>query len=119
MALTALQQLILETLAEQSEGYLCSPNASAFFAKGMEDSEAVEKELIAMQEHEWVEYYKETEEITVVKVEKDEKGDPIIDAGGNIKLILDDDDNVQTEVVTLPKDDGWIITDKGRKALNE
>jgi hypothetical protein len=118
MPLTALQQLILETLSEQSEGYLTSPDASAFVAKGMEDSDDVAKELVSMQEKEWVEFFVDTDEITVVKVEKDDKGEPIIE-NGNIKPILDEDDNIQTEVVKIPADEGWIITDKGRKALNE
>lgn len=116
--LTTLQHLILTTLNTQSPGYLCSPHASAFVAQGAEDAEMIERELISMEGEGWVEFYKDTVQVTVPKLEKDEEGNPKVNENGTFAVVLDEDDNLETEVVEHLVDQGWIITDKGKEALN-
>lgn len=115
--LTSLQHLILETLSVQSDGYLCSPDASAFIAVGLEDAEQVHTELVGLQDAGMVEFYIAEDHIDVVKVEKDGDGNPLLDENGAIIPIVDDEGNIQIETIVQHADSGWILTDEGREAL--
>lgn len=115
--LTGLQHTILETLSIQKSGYLTSPDASAFVAVGLHDSQQVHEELVGMQEEKWVEFIYEEEHRTIIKVEKDENGDPIFNEDGTIQPILDEENQIVTEDIVAVVDSGWVITDKGLEAL--
>ena len=116
--LTSLQHNILEVLNTQSEGYLCSPFASAFVAVGLEDVEEIEQELIKLQNDGLVEFYYDKETHTLIKVERDSEGNPVTDESGAVKPILDEDGKLTTEDVEEIVDSGWIITDEGKKWLD-
>lgn len=117
--MTSAQQLILDVLSAQSDGYLCSPVASAFVAVGLENGAMVEEELIGLQDEGLTEFWETTEELTMLKIERDENGEPVLDDAESVKLILDDEGKPQTEVVPQIVDAGWVITDKGREALKD
>jgi len=115
--LSTIQHAILQTLDTQSEGYLCSPDASAFIAIGLENAEQVHAELVDLQNNGYVEYYEEEEHIDVVKVEKDAEGNPSVGPDGNIIPILNEEGNLQLETFVQIADSGWVITGKGKEAL--
>lgn len=117
MALNSTHYLILQVLANQSDGYLCGSSASAFIAEGLDDPGQVELFLIELQEQGLVEFFIENEELTVLMVERDEQGSIVYEGNGKIAPILDNEGNVQTEVIVTPVDSGWIITAAGRTEL--
>jgi len=116
--MNGMQHLILDILSTQSEGYLCSPHASAFVAAGLEDPDKVQEEMIDLEDNGLVEFYTVEETTTIALFEKDSKGEPVSE-NGSPKFQLDDDGNLKTEEVTHVVDQGWIITEKGRNALKE
>lgn len=117
MELTTLQHAVLETLSVQSDGYLCSPQASAFIAIGLTDPELVQSTLVELQNAGLVEYYVDEDHITVLRVEKDVDGNAVMNTDGSFKPILDEEGQIQTEVLVQQVDAGWIITEQGRGAL--
>lgn len=113
--LTSIQMAVLQILSWQSSGYLCSPNASAFISQGLENSEEIEEALIFLQTEKYVEFFVEEEHIDVIKVERDSKGEPILNLEDNtVKPILDNAGNIQIETITRFADSGWVITETGR-----
>lgn len=117
--LSSIQMAVLQILSWQTPGYLCSSNSSAFISEGLEDVEALDKALISLQADGYVEFYTETANVDIIKVERDSNGEPIIDLENNtVKPILNKDGDVQLETITRFLDSGWLITEKGRSVVS-
>jgi hypothetical protein len=116
--ITPLGWTILNVLAGQSEGYLCSPVSAAFYSVGLFDPEESEKELIELQNKGLVEFYTAQEETTFLKAERDDNGMYVLDEDQQfIPIINEKTGKPETESVTQVVDAGWIITEKGREWL--
>src|SRR3954447_8768521 len=107
--LDSLQMAALQILSWQTPGYLCSIDASAFVSQGIEDLVKLDEALIAMQNDELVEFYTEEEHMDVIKVERGEDGEPILNEDDTIKPLLDDEGNIQMETISRVVDSGWLI----------
>lgn len=116
--LTPIQAAVLQVLSWQTPGYICSPYSSAFVSQGLENPTQIEEALISLQEGGHVEFYTEEESTDLVKVKRDEAGNPLLDEETRRVIpIRDEEGNLQIETVTKVVDAGWIITDVGRGTL--
>lgn len=94
-----LQQHVLHVMSGQTPDYLIHPDASAFYAAGINDPEEVEQALNALLETKHVEF---------VTIETDYER----------PINIETDDGVKQETEKWTETEfGWTITDKGRKAL--
>lgn len=114
--MTPLEQLVLQVVGSQSDGYLISPDASAFVAEGLVNLEQVNEALVSLQDQRFVEFFTDEETATILKVIKDENGAPLLENGVPVPE-LTEDGKTQTEEVSHVMDSGWAATDSGKKAL--
>lgn len=112
--LTGIQYAILQVLSVQSDGYLCGTQASAFVAEGLSDPLEVYTVLAELQDMGLVEFYTEEEQITLIKVERNEEGKVVLNSNGSVRPILDEEGQIQTEVLSQVADEGWVITPAGK-----
>lgn len=115
--MNSLEINVLQVMSTQSEGFLCKADSSCFIAAGIEPVERIEETLKALYDQEYVDYYSDIEEIDVIRVEKDDDGNPVTNEDGSLKYILNDDDEVQMETISHTHDFGYVLTDKGKAAL--
>lgn len=112
-----LQINILQVMSTQSEDFLAKPDSSCFIAAGIEPPELIVDAMKELADNEYIDLYTDVEEIDVIKVEKDDDGNPLTNEDGSLKYVLNEDDEVQMETITHIHDHGFILTDKGKAAL--
>jgi hypothetical protein len=100
--MTTLDQHILHIMSQQVKGYLINPNAAAFVAAGLDDIEAIEESL-KMLDKGLVEYIVE---------ETDYERRNFTPSEDDPKL-----GTVEVEQYSEVTDFGWVLTEKGRKAI--
>lgn len=115
--MTPMEALVLQVVSCQSPDYLISSDASAFIAEGLINREEVDATLVSLQDQSFVEFFTEEETTQVVKLKRDDAGEPVLDENHNFTLEVDDDGNPTFEEVTTTVDAGWSATESGRSAL--
>lgn len=118
MELNSLHIAVLDVLAHQTEGYLCNPDAAAFVAMGLDDSERVLTALHDLQDAEYVEFYIEYVQNEVVQLKLMSNDMPERDEDDNVIPLRDEDGTPLTKIIEIPVDEGWIITAIGKTAFN-
>lgn len=119
MELSSLHTTILDVLSHQSEEYLCDPGASAFVAIGLDNPEVIIEALHELQDAEYVEFYIDYVKNEVVQLKLMSNGEPEKDDEDNVIPIRDEETGEPlTQIIELPTDSGWIITQAGRDAFN-
>lgn len=129
----ALEVNVLQVISTQSPDFLCKPDSSCFVAAGMEDVEGIDRAFLSLEQLGYVENYQELVHVVEAKVERDENGNLLRNEDGSFKYVtvtvppvLDEDDEViepeqeiiDTEENTYVADQGWILTDAGKDALD-